>query len=183
MRIFQQRGLTFQLLPRHIAAVVAAAACAVAGRDIWNWTFDPTEAVSSTSSLRPFVAITTLAVAGGIALLGVRPSWRRLGLSVAGIGTLLAAAGVVMALVNGDVTPRLVDLVSAGHPDHIDVNVSALLLLAGLSVLASARPVLGKWTPQLVAAAAGLIAKALPPDELVAWLGALDAPQRPLMAA
>ncbi len=157
MRVFQRSGQTFQVLPRHVAAVVAAAACAVAFLDLWNWMFDPAVAVASTSSLRPFIATTTLAVAGGIALLGVRPGWRRLGLAAAAIGTILAAAGVVLALASGDVTPKLVDLVSAGRPDHIDVNVSVLLLLAGLSVLASARPVLGRWTPQLVAAAAGLI--------------------------
>ena len=150
-------GRTIRILPRHVAAVLATLACAYAAFDLFGWAFDPVNAAASTASLRPFIAVTAVACAGGIALRSLRPERKRFALAVAGVGTLLAAIGVVMAIANGNITPQLADLVSAGRPDHIDVNVSVLLLLAGLSVLVGAARVFGRWTPHVVISAAGLI--------------------------
>jgi signal transduction histidine kinase len=155
--MFIRKGRSLRVLPRHIAAVLATLGCAYAAFDLLGWMFDPVNAAASTASLRPFVAATTLACAGGIALRSLRPERKLLALAVAGVGTLLAAIGVVMAIANGDLTPQLADVVSTGGPEHIDVNVSLLLLLAGMSVLVGAARVFGRWTAHVVASAAGLI--------------------------
>jgi len=157
MSMLIHKGRSLRVLPRHVAAAFATLACAYAALDLFGWIFDPVNAAASTASLRPFVAATTFACAGGIALRSLRPERKRLALAVAGVGTALAAIGVVMAIANGDNTPQLADLVSAGRPEHIDVNVSLLLLLAGMSVLVGAARVFGRWTAHVVASAAGLI--------------------------
>ena len=156
MRIFIHKGPSFRVLPRHIGAVLSTLACAYAAFDLFRSAFDPVNAAGSSASLRPFIAVTTFACAGGIALRSLRAE-KRLALAVAGVGTVLAGIGVVMAIADGAITPQLADLVSAGRPDHIDVNVSLLLLLAGLSVLLGAARVFGRWTAHVVASAAGLI--------------------------
>jgi signal transduction histidine kinase len=157
MRTFLDNGRSTRVQPRHVAAVLATLACAIACVDLLRWGLDQVNTTASPASMRPLVAAMAFACAGGIALRSLRPERKWLALTVAGVGTLLAAVSVVLAIVNGDVTPTLIDLVSAGRPDHIDVNVSLLLLLAGMSVLLGAARVFGRWTPHAVAAAAGLI--------------------------
>ena len=156
MRLFRN-ARSIRVLPRHVAAVLSTIACAYAAFDLYGWALDPLNAAASVASLRPFIAATTLACAGGIALRSLRPERKRFALAVAGLGTTLAAIGVVIAIANGNISPQLADLVSAGRPDHIDFNVSVLLLLAGLSVLVGAARVFGRWTPHVVLSAAGLI--------------------------
>jgi signal transduction histidine kinase len=155
--MFLHNGRPIRVLPRHVAAVLATLACAYAAYDLFAWTFDYARAAASVASIRPFIAATTLACAAGIALRSLSPARKQFPLAVAGLGTALAALGVVMAIANGNITPTLADLVSAGRPDHVDVNVATLLLLAGLSVLAGAARVFGRWTPHVVISAAGLI--------------------------
>ena len=157
MRMLLHKGRSLRVLPRHAAAMLATLACALAAADLMRWVFDPASAAASTASMRVFVAATALACSGGIALRSLRPNGTWLALAVAGGGTILAATGVVLAIAKGEITPSLVDLVSAGRPDHIDVNVSVLLLLAGMSVLVGAARIFGRWTAHVVAAAAGLI--------------------------
>lgn len=157
MRMLLHNGRSFRVLPRHVAAVLATLACAFVAVDLVRWILYPLDAAASTASLRPFVAVVAFACAGGIALRSLRSERQWFALAVAGVGTVLAATGVVLAIVNGDITPKLTDLVSAGRPDHIDVNVSVLLLLACLSVLVGAARMFGRWTAHVVAAAAGLI--------------------------
>lgn len=53
MRVLQHSGRSLQILPRHVAAAVAAAACAVAGLDIWNWTPVATATVARPITPRP----------------------------------------------------------------------------------------------------------------------------------
>ena len=155
--MFHLNARSFRVLPRHLGAVLAAFACALAAVDLIRWVIDPIGAHASTAALRPFIAATTLVIAAGVMLWGLRAKAGRIALAVVALGTTLAAIGVAIAIAAGDVAPRLVDLASAGRPDHIDVNVSVLLLVAGLCVVLSARRTFGPWSAHVVAAAAGLI--------------------------
>jgi len=155
--MFHLNDRAFRVLPRHLGAVLAALACALAAVDLIRWVIDPIAAHASTATLRPFIAATTLVMAAGVMLWGLRAKAGRIALAVVALGTSLAAIGVAIAIAAGDVAPTVVDLVSAGRPDHIDVNVSVLLLVAGLCVVLSARRTFGPWSAHVVAAAAGLI--------------------------
>jgi signal transduction histidine kinase len=155
--MFHHNGRSLRVQPRLIGAALAAVACAVAAIDLLRWAIDPASALESTASLRPFIAAMTLMCAAAVVLAGLRPGRERLTLTVAGIATSLAAIGVTFAIASGDIEPKLIDLVAAGRPDHIDVNVSVLLMLTALCVIVSARRLFGAWSAHVVAAAAGLI--------------------------
>ena len=155
--MFHLNARSFRVLPRHLGAVLAALACALAAVDLLRWVVDPVGAYASASTLRPFIAATALVIAAGVMLWGLRARAGRIALAVVGLGTTLAAIGVAIAIAAGDISPKLIDLVSAGRPDHVDVNVSVLLLVAGLGVFVSARRAFGPWSAHVVAAAAGLI--------------------------
>jgi signal transduction histidine kinase len=154
--MFHPNDLLHRALPR-LGALLAAVACAIAATDLLRWAIDPIAAQQSITSLRPFIAATTLVCGGAVALLGLRAGYRRLALAVAAVGLSLAAIGVVITILTGDIAPKLVDLVSAGRPEHIDVNVGLLLAIACLGVFISARRPFGPWSAHVVAAAAGLI--------------------------
>ena len=155
--MFHLNARSLRLLPRHFGAMLATLACALAAVDLLRWVIDPVSAQASTTSLRPFIAATTLVLAAGVMLWGLRAGAGRIALAVVGLGTTLAAIGVAMAIAAGDIAPRLVDLLSAGRPDHVDVNVSVLLLVAGLCLVVNARRTFGPWSAHVVAATAGLI--------------------------
>ena len=155
--MFHLNARSFRVLPRHLGAVLAALACALAAVDLLRWVIEPVGAHASTASLRPFIAATSLVIAAGVMLWGLRAKAGRIALAVVALGTTLAAIGVATAIATGDIAPKLVDLVSAGRPDHVDVNVSVLLLVAGLCVFVSTRRIFGPWSAHVVAAAAGLI--------------------------
>jgi signal transduction histidine kinase len=154
--MFRHNVRAFRVLPRHVGAVLAAVAWAVAIADLLRWVLDPAGAHASTTTLRPFIAMTTLAIAAAVALWGVG-SFERIKLTLAGVGLALAAIGITITFAVGDVEPKLADLVAAGHPDHIDLNISVLLLIAGLCVFVSSRRPFGAWSAHVVVAAAGLV--------------------------